>query len=270
MRLTVLVDNREKSGWASEHGLALMLETPEGQLLFDTGAGNALRHNMKMAGFTYGEIAVTVLSHGHFDHTGGLDEVLCNAPETQLYSCSGIDTERWSLHPGMPARRLTMPGICTAAIEKHPPHLVHKIDGFTKITENIYLTGPVERHSFEDCGGPFFLDSSGNTHDMLMDETALLTVSGTLIQGCCHAGIINTMEHCGRHRPNVKIKTIVGGLHLLHSSPERLQKTADYLNSRGVEKVILLHCTGDDAVEFMQRNLDCEVIHGQTGDSWDI
>ena len=91
------------------------------------------------------------------------------------------------------------------------------------------------------------------------EEQSLLLASGVLVTGCCHAGIVNTVEACRRARPDVAIRSIVGGLHLRHANEERLERTASYLASLGLERLVLMHCTGENAVDYLRSRLACEV-----------
>lgn len=268
MKLTVLVDNQGPLEWKTEHGLALLLELPEGLLLFDTGAGEALPINLRRAGVETTSIRWSVISHGHYDHTGALAELLTHAPNLDLYYGEGVERVRYSLHPGRPIRELTLPPDARQALNAHPQARCHKVQGGASPAPGVFLVGPIPRRSFEDCGGPFFLDESATVPDEITDEIALLTQSGALVQGCCHAGIINTIEHCKNLHPEIQIRTIIGGLHLLHASPERLKKTADYLNTLDLDRLILLHCTGNDAVSFLKAHLTCDVHLGAVGETY--
>ena len=95
--------------------------------------------------------------------------------------------------------------------------------------------------------------------NLIPEEQAFLLVSGVLITGCCHSGIINTVEACRRTRPNIAIRTIIGGLHLRHASKDRLERTISYLTSLDIERLVLMHCTGENAVEYLRTHLACEV-----------
>lgn len=268
MKITVVSDNTAQDGFAAEHGLALLLEKKNRPILFDTGAGGALMPNLKRLGFPPERIRCVVLSHGHFDHTGGLADLLNAAPGAQLCFCAGITQSRYSLHPGKPVKALTMPENACAAFREQKIKM--EISHFHPLGDGIYSTGPIPRRSGEDCGGPFFLDPEGRNPDRIPEEQALLLEEGILIQGCCHSGIINTLEHCRKHCPEHPVHTVIGGLHLLHADQGRLEQTAEYLREQRLKRLILLHCTGERAVEYFRANLpDCEITTGKAGDRYD-
>ena len=144
---------------------------------------------------------------------------------------------------------------------------VREISAFTEIHPGMFLTGPITRKSGEDCGGHFFSDEACTTPDSIPEEQALLQASGVLITGCCHAGIINTVEACRKTCPDIAIRTIIGGLHLRHASEERLERTAAYLASLNLERLIPMHCTGENAVEYLRSRLTCEIATLPVGQS---
>ncbi len=264
VKISILVDNQSCEGWLNEHGLALLIETMDERILFDTGAGGALIPNLKTGKIEPAGITKLILSHGHYDHTGGLSEVLPLLPDCEVFYGHGIAKKRFSRHPGLPVKENAMPRGCAEALAKHL--LKREVAGFSAIAPQVSLTGAIPRLSGEDCGGPFYLDPDGKSPDDISDEQALLLDCGILIQGCGHAGIINTVECCGKYRPDVKIHTIIGGLHLLQASLERLKMTADYLNTLALKRLILLHCTGESAGKYLQEHVACETVIGKAGE----
>ena len=242
IQIKILIDNNMPQPFLSEHGLSLVITCGQEKILFDTGAGNALMKNLQLSDIAPGSFTKIILSHGHFDHTGGLGQILPLVPDAELYFASGITAKRFSRHPERPVKELTMPEESRKALERHKKKF--EITGFTQIADGIFLTGPIPRTSGEDCGGPFFLDQDGRIPDLIPDEQALVFSSGELIQGCCHAGIINTVNYCKQCCPGLKIKTITGGLHLLHASPARLKQTTDFLRQLELQEITALHCTG--------------------------
>lgn len=241
MRCTILVENHALPGLTAEHGLSLLVERNGEKLLFDTGAGKALEENCKTLNINVLPEYV-FLSHGHNDHTGGIGSVANKI----FFATDGIEKQRFSCHPGKPVRNLSMPENCLTFI---------RINAFTEILPGMFATGPVPRLSGEDCGGPFYLDPEKKYTDTIADEQALLLREGILIQGCCHAGIINTLEHCRKSMPDIEIHTIIGGLHLLLANEERLKETADYLRKSGIKRLYLLHCTGENAIAYLRATL---------------
>ena len=242
VQIQILVDNDMPQPFASEHGLSLAITCGKEKILFDTGAGSALMKNLQQHQIDPAVFTKIILSHGHFDHTGGLGEILPLTPDAELYYAPGITTKRFSRHPERPVKELSMPESSCKALELHEKKF--EISRFTQIAEGIFLTGPIPRLSGEDCGGPFFLDQDGTDPDHIQDEMALVFSSGDLIQGCCHAGIINTVNYCKQCIPEIKIKTITGGLHLLHASPARQEQTAAFLRQLDLQNLTALHCTG--------------------------
>ena len=240
--IKILIDNTMPEPFVSEHGLSLSITFGKEKILFDTGAGSALLHNMNLAGEDFAQYTKLILSHGHYDHTGGFADVLSLMPQVEVFFVPGITKKRFSCHDNRPVKELTMPEKCQEALRGHKK--CHAVTGFTEIADGVFLTGPIPRLSGEDCGGPFYLDSEGLEPDFIEDEQALLLGCGALIQGCCHAGIINTIKYCQKCCPEIPVKRIIGGLHLLNATPERLLETQDCLRQLDLEELQTLHCTG--------------------------
>ena len=248
MNITVIVNDFAAPGYIPEHGLSLWIKTPTETILLDTGQGGALRPNGARAGIDFADVGKLIFSHGHYDHTGGLVSFLEAIPDgafPDLYYGPGADKVRFRQSPGDPPKEIGMPPACREAFRQYPTNKKRQIDGFTRISDELFLSGPIPRLSGEDTGGNFSLDQDGRQTDWITDEIALLFTDGTLVVGCCHAGIINTVQYCQKNAPDIPIRKIVGGLHLLHASEERMNQTAAFLDSLNLEDLQLLHCTGN-------------------------
>ncbi len=269
MKVEILIDNRAEEPFLSEHGLSFLFHFEKGKVLFDTGAGTVLKENFSAAKVEYDKISALVLSHGHYDHTGGVAPLLASGFTGKVFYGKGMVKKRYSIHSDRPVKELTIPSEALAALDGLPQEQKKEIHSFTEIQKEFFLTGRIPRNSFEDTGGPFFLDPDGRKEDLLEDEISLLTSGGLLVQGCCHAGIINTLEHCRKNAPHIPVRYIMGGLHLLYADPLKLAKTAEYLQGvKSLEKIILLHCTGDNAVQYLKEHLSCQVLTGKAGSSF--
>ena len=266
MTIHCLVDTLANPGYMSEFGLSLFIEANGRIILFDTGAGEALIPNAARMGLDLDAATDIVLSHGHYDHTGGFAK-LDPPPQTPVYIGRGIAEPCWSLHDDGTKHEIAMPIESQIALSMFE---AREVISFTEIYPSMFLTGPIPRESGEDCGGQFFSDEACTIPNFIPEEQALLLASGVLITGCCHAGIINTVEACRRARPDIAIRTIVGGLHLRHASEERLERTASYLASLNLERLVLMHCTGENAVEYLSSRLNCEIATLPVGQSLNL
>ena len=210
MTIHCLVDTLAAPGYVSEFGLSLFIEANGRRILFDTGAREALLPNAARMELDLNSTTDIVLSHGHYDHTGGLAK-LALPPRIPVHVGRDIAEPCWSLHDDGTKHRITMQHESQAVLSECD---VREISAFTEISSGMFLTGPIPRTSGENCGGHFFSDEACTMPNLIPEEQALLLSSGVLITGCCHAGIINTVEACRRARPDITIRCIVGGLHL--------------------------------------------------------
>jgi len=228
VRITTLVENTAGSpSLLGEHGLALWIECGERRVLFDTGQGGVLAGNARKLGVALERADAIVLSHGHYDHTGGLAEVLDGTSRSIGLPVLGEDDVRSR------AREL----VWTA----RP----------TEICDGLFVTGQIPRITgFEDVGGPFFIDRQCRIADSLPDDQALFFASaqGTVVLlGCAHAGVINTLRYVRSLTDCQPVAAVLGGMHLGSASPERLERTVEALRGLDVGRLGPAHCTGPAA-----------------------
>ena len=268
VQLTVLCDNHGAGALQSEHGLAFWIETPEQTLLFDTGSGQTLAQNAEHLQIPLDTCELIVLSHGHYDHTGGL------APLWQQGICCPVMAHpsailpRYSRHPDKPVRSIGMPTEIVSQLWQLPSSLRRWCTEPQLLAPYWGSSGEIPRTDpLEDVGGPFFLDAEGFVPDEIPDDLALWfhTPQGlVIVLGCCHSGLINTITHIRRLTGVYKVAGIIGGLHLLHAGEPRLAHTLDFLRQCQLDYVRLGHCTGDGVIERIQRELpdvDVQILH---------
>ena len=92
-----------------------------------------------------------------------------------------------------------------------------------------------------------------------------MTEDDVLVTGCCHAGIMNTVQAFRHAVPHIAIRTIVGGLHLCHATDDEIERTGDFLGQQNLERLVLLHCTGEIAGAKLKEMLSCPVVWGSVG-----
>jgi len=270
--IKILVDNKANAGLMKEHGFAIWIEAYGHKILFDTGQGKALIHNSAELGCDLSLADALILSHGHYDHTGGVPFVFQCNPNIKIYYHSHVVRTRYVIRDTTGPKEITMPQETKTAILGLPASQACRIAHPFRIYDNIGLSGPIPKmQSFEDTSGPFFLDPEGTRPDPLEDDMALWIQSDRgliIITGCCHSGLINTVNHVCRVSGQEKIFAVIGGFHLAHASHQRLEASCQALQGWNVDTIIPCHCTGDEAVAYLQNKLGEKVIVGYAGMVW--
>lgn len=247
-----LVDNsaqRSSQFWA-EHGLSFHIETPGGRALFDTGqSGQVLLHNAGQLGIDLNQIGALALSHAHYDHTGGLDQVLAYS-RSVIPLCAHPDLfrERYAHRAGeydaigMKMSRADLEQHVTLCLSADP----------VEILPGVWTTGEIaERPEFEGRSAAHWIHVNGQWQpDPYRDDFSLvLEVENGLVVlcGCCHAGLLNTLKHVRRVFRR-DILAVAGGMHLVSATDEMLHRTIEALRTTyGTPRLYPGHCTGERA-----------------------
>ncbi len=251
VKLTILCENCvEKAspyGLLGEYGFSCLVETTSGTYLFDTGGGLTIINNADRLGVDLRRLDGIILSHGHFDHTGGLKLVLEKTGPVAVYAHPGLFSRRFSSHGG-PLRNI---GIAwnQAELETLGADFLLSRDP-VEIAENLLLSGRIPRTNPHETGDPrLVIEVAHGKHDSdpLEDDLSLFlrTDKGlVLLLGCAHAGLINIIDHAIRMTGEKRIHAIVGGTHLMFSGEAQLKATMDRLQSENVTHIGASHCTG--------------------------
>jgi 7,8-dihydropterin-6-yl-methyl-4-(beta-D-ribofuranosyl)aminobenzene 5'-phosphate synthase len=268
MRITILVDNKANEGLAVEHGFSAWIETASQRILFDTGQGSALSSNAGKLGVALESIDTLVLSHGHYDHTGGLPLVAERAPGVHVYCHRGANRLRYSIRAGS-AKPIGMPKSAAMALDKLAPERLHWTEEPSEIAPGVGLSASIPRLTdFEDVGGPFFIDGEGRHGDTIEDEMALwirTELGLVVVTGCGHAGLINTLLDALQLSGASRIRAVLGGFHLHEASESRVARTISALKELGPELIIPCHCTGEHAIEELKKAFGERVHLGSSG-----
>ncbi len=251
VKLTILCENCvEKAspfGLLGEYGFSCLVETTSGTYLFDTGGGLTIINNTERLGIDLRRLDGIILSHGHFDHTGGLKQVLEKTGSIAIYAHPELFNQRFSSHGG-PLRNI---GIAWEQKELETLGARFQLStGPINIAENILLSGDVPRTNRHETGDPKLVIeiSEGKLDsDPLKDDLSLFlrTEKGlVLLLGCAHAGLINIIDHAVAVTGVDRIHAVVGGTHLMYSGKDQLKATMDRLESEGITHIGASHCTG--------------------------
>lgn len=252
LSLTCLVDNTAQlsSGLWGEHGLSVLVEGPDTRVLFDTGqSGAVLAHNLEQLGVDLQGCGALVLSHGHYDHTGGLQEVLGRTGPLDVYAHSGVFEERYARRGDGTFKPV---GVTMGHAELEGRARVHLSTEPQKVASGVCTTGrirrgagavPFDSHLVVRRGGGWIPDPIDDDLALVLETQRGLVV----LAGCCHAGLVNTLAHVRQiwKRPVV---ALIGGTHQLAAEPAELQDAIDAVRDDfQLQRLVLGHCTGAQA-----------------------
>ena len=231
-----------------EHGFSCLVRTDTGTWLFDTGSGETLLGNLDVLEIDASQIDAVILSHGHYDHCGGLLPLLQKIGPRPVYSHSQIFSERFwqGQHE---ERDISLP--YTRSELESAGASFRSLDSFAEIAPGLYFSGSIPRLDSLEKGDPHLVQRSakgeGWFDDEFVDDAALAiaTQKGLVILlGCAHSGLINTVEHFRRELGGPRIHAIIGGTHLGPASDEQFAATVDYLKRLDFDRLGVSHCTG--------------------------
>ncbi len=270
LRITTLSENTAGRGHLlGEWGLSVLLETGDTAVLFDSGQSISAVHNADALNINLSRISKIVLSHGHYDHTGGLRDILRRMEkEVEVIAHPDVWQAKYVRHQdmaahyiGIPFRRRELESLgARFRLTKEP----------STIASGMITTGEVPMVTdFERVDKVFFVrEDSGWRPDNLLDDQALVvkTEAGlVVILGCAHRGIINTLLYARQVTGMDKIHTVIGGSHLADASGERLRQTVDALRGLGVQRMGLCHCTGMPATTLLAREFGSSFFFNRAG-----
>ncbi len=293
VRVVVLVDNaRGAAGLRARWGLSFWIETPHARVLLDCGDSDAFLHNAGRLGIALETADVFVLSHGHYDHGGGMGALTGVAPSTPLVAHPGVTSPRYSLGRSGKREPIGLQESSLGALRAAAARTVWAVSP-VEVAPGVWASGPVpRRHPLEQAESTFFLDPSCTVRDHVVDDQAVWveTPAGLIVLcGCAHSGVINTVRfiretvagsECGRTSderareswslPTAAdglpvVRALVGGLHLLHAGRDRLRATSEFLATIGLESCAPCHCTGKRATTMLRDRLPDAFVEVATG-----
>lgn len=256
-------------GLLGEHGLSFLISAYGKQILFDTGQGLTIQNNFKVLGLDWSGLDSVILSHGHRDHAGGLEDVLKSTGEVKVYVHPDIFRPKYTIEEGKEPRPKKL-AVNMKECELLDAEFILRKDKMT-IEENMILLGPVNRVKPSDdlyMHSRYIKDGSKFQVDPFTDEQVLVinTSEGLLlILGCTHNGLENTVDQVREIMGQERIYGIIGGLHLCDTDLQKLEELALWLKELGIEVLVCGHCTGFDAVTVLQKFLGEKVIFNFVG-----
>jgi 7,8-dihydropterin-6-yl-methyl-4-(beta-D-ribofuranosyl)aminobenzene 5'-phosphate synthase len=235
--IKIIYDNRTiESNIIAGWGFSCLVDN---SILFDTGEeGDSLLRNMKTMGVSPDGLEAVVISHDHWDHTGGLGDVLTAKKGLKVYICPGFSEE------------------FKKNVEQLGGTLIERSD-FDEIKKDIYTTGTI----------------LGEYKALPIEEQALTVKSYrgiTVITGCAHPGIVKMMEKVKERFPGEKLYCVFGGFHLKNSGEEEVNTVMEKLQALGVGKFGPAHCSGDKAIGMFRERFGSDHITIAAGKVFEV
>ncbi len=271
LKITTLIENNpdDKKELINEHGLSLFIEADEINILFDTGQTGDFIKNAKILKKDLNCLDYIVISHGHYDHSGGLIK-LVNI--LNKYPKLLVGEEFFK-----PKYKMTDEQIYKyIGNEFDEKDILNQSISLKKVDEDIfYITDKImvfhhfaRNNDFENRNEKFYIiENNISTHDDFDDEIALaiITAKGlVVIVGCSHPGVVNILNTI-EQRTGIPIYAVIGGTHLVDADERRLQKTADALRGLNIKLIAVSHCTGEEGIKKIQHEFSEEFIYNNTG-----
>lgn len=236
MKVTIVYDNTASQGFRSGWGFSCLVDQ---RILFDTGeAAEPLFYNLNRLGCDLDRIEAVVISHDHWDHTGGLEELLNKRPGLKVYACSGFSQEFKNMVGQLDGK-------------------LRESETFLDINDEITVTGEI----------------SGKYKGWYIPEQALIVKTKTgisLITGCSHPGIVVMIQKVKEKFPQHPILTVLGGFHLMDKDENTIQSIVQSMKDMKVENVGPTHCTGQAAQMVFKKSYGKHYIEISAGKTVEV
>lgn len=251
--INLIEDTPGKEGCLYEHGLSFYIETGKHKVLVDTGATDAFLKNAEHLGIDIGRVDTVILSHGHYDHSGGLLAFAKKNPTAKIYMQKSAGEEYFSVREdknvyiGIDKDILQLPGL-------------HMIEGNRKIDEELSLfsgiTGrrlwPKSNLRLKKKAGVSFVQD-----DFIHEQCVVISAEDKMIllSGCAHNGILNIMDRYREVYGTVP-DVVISGFHMVQKiysdeDIKNIQNTAEELKQYPTV-FFSGHCTGWEAFDVMK------------------
>lgn len=257
MRIITLIEDSQIDGHlGAEHGLSFYIETENHKILFDVGQSSLFACNARRLHLDLKLVDTVIISHGHYDHGGGLEDVLRINEHAKIYIQKSAFEAYYSMRK---ENEYTYIGLD----KKLDMSRFVLLEGDYRIDDEILLINHIETHTlYPNSNHTMFkkVDEHMVLDDFNHEQSLLITSKehNVLCAGCAHKGIINIINQAEKNLNNRHLDFVLGGFHLksrfktYEESIENIIEIAHILKTKPVYKYYTGHCTGIRAYEIMK------------------
>lgn len=272
MEILTLIDNLVYGeGLTAEHGLSFLIKVKNKTILFDTGQTGAIVHNANYLAEDLNDVDAVVISHGHYDHCGGLESFLAVNSHATIYLKQRALSEKYSVHGSI---KKFVGFSLKKPLDDYPNSFVF-LDEDTEIFPGVKLITEIfdythdlvaEGDFFEKSDMKFLQDPFADELFMLINERN----KNHLFTGCSHKGILNILKTAYEKLNHRKIDSVSGGMHFGGALLDQLDQHIDRFEVFGIEKLYLNHCTGIDGYLRLKNKFPLAVQYAFTGYHYEL
>ena len=277
-----LEPGRTAEALVAEHGFSALVVVRRGErehrILFDTGLSpDAMVENMRRLGLSPGDVEAVVCSHGHFDHTTGLDGFVRAVGRANLPVV--IHPDFWLRRRiAVPGREpFEMPSTSRRALEGAGFEVVERRQPSFLFENSVLVTGEVDRTTAFERGFPAhqaWRAGAWEPDPLILDDQALVVhvrdAGLVVLTGCGHAGIVNVARHARRLTGVERLHAVLGGFHLSGPFEPVIAPTVDALAALAPDVVVPAHCTGWKAVHAIAARLPDAFVPNSVGTRYEL
>jgi 7,8-dihydropterin-6-yl-methyl-4-(beta-D-ribofuranosyl)aminobenzene 5'-phosphate synthase len=271
LKVSILRDDECRTpGLLAGHGLSMLVETPETTFLLDTGDTPDTWENARSMGVDLTRVQCVVLSHGHYDHTDGLEELLRMVGGLPVIAHPGLFAPRYYVGRDG-SKRYIGPQKTREQYEALGAEFELSREPVA-IGRGLVTSGEVPRRARPTPSeSGLMIEREGQLlPDDFEDDLSVIVQlpRGTVIlTGCAHAGLRNIARQCVRASGCENIRAIVGGTHLIASDEPEVREVARQLHLIALDQIVPLHCTGPEGKRLLERYFDGRTLRAATGDT---
>lgn len=273
MKFQFLIENKTNNpGVVAEHGLSIYIEKNGRKILFDAGATDLFTKNAKFLGIELSDIDIAVVSHGHYDHTGGFPEFCRMNKKASIYIQKNAFRESYGYENGE-LEKITSGIRWNPGERKEIEKRLILTDGSVMIDEDICITGsfPV-CEGFEPTEKFYYRNEEGALVEDDMSHEQCLVIRGKdgiyIFSGCSHRGAISALNAGKSVFPGEPVAVFAAGMHLYSAPEECKERVIKELKGEKIGKIIPVHCTGINGICDFKNHFGDRCIAATAGDSF--